>query len=92
MKKFRKFTDYLEKNRWIVGSFLYIALCVYMYFTASLTIEGVALPQHDAGILSLAVWHGMILFAFAMAWLLHKSIDNIVKIRDYFRKIKRNKE
>ena len=77
----RRFTDYLEKNKWIFGSFLYLALCVYMYLTATVEIEGVALPQHDAGILTLAVWHVMILVAFCCAWLLHNVVDLFSRIK-----------
>ena len=75
MTKFRKFTDYLQKNSWIFAAFLYVVVCVWIYFTASLEIEGVAMPQHDAGILSLIVWHGMLLLAFAGAWVLHKIVE-----------------
>ena len=87
--KFLKLTDLHQNNNFICVAFLYVAIFVWMYFTAVVEIEGVALPQHDAGIISLAIWHGMLLLAFACAWLIHKTVDNIQKIRDYIRRIKK---
>lgn len=85
-----KFDKWITENRWVIAPLLYLGICVWMYFTATVEIEGVALPQHDAGILSLAVWHGMLLLAFCCAWLLHKIVENIVKLRELFRKNKKN--
>ena len=89
MTKFRKFTDYLQKNSWIYAAFLYVVLCVWMYFTASLEIEGVPLDQHSAGIFSLIVWHGMLLLAFAGAWLLSRAVDNIAVIIEWIKNRKK---
>ena len=87
-----KLDNWITKNRWVVTPILYAAICIWMYLTASVEIEGVALPQHDAGIISLAVWHIMLLVAYCCAWLLHKTVSNVYRIRDLFRKIKKNKK
>ena len=84
-----KLDNWMFKNKWVITPILYMVICIWMYFTASVEIEGVALPQHDAGMISLAVWHGMFLLAFACAWLLHKIVHNIVYVRDLFRKNKK---
>ena len=77
----KKFTDWLWKNQWVAGAVMYVAICIWIYLTAQVEIEGVRLPQHDAGMLGLAVWHGMLLLAFAGAWLLHKIVEIFTKIR-----------
>jgi len=92
MSRFRKFTDWLWLNQWIAAPIMYVGFCIYMYMTATVTINGVALPQHDVGVIALITWHAILLVAFAGAWLLHKTVDNFVKIRDYFRKIRKNKK
>ena len=81
MTKFRKFTDWLWLHQWIAVPIMYVAMCVWMYMTATVTIEGVALPQHDAGIIALAIWHGILLFAFGAGWGLHKLSNWISNIR-----------
>ena len=85
MTKFRKFTDWVWLHQWVAVPIMYVAMCVWMYMTASVTIEGVALPQHDAGIIALATWHGILITALAGAWLLNKIVE-------LFGRIKKNKK
>ena len=49
--------------------------------TAHVEIEGVALPQHDAGVIALAVMHGIILFAIGAAYLLNTIFNLFGKLR-----------
>ena len=81
MTKFKKLTDYLQKNRWIFATFLYVTLCVWIFFTTKVEVEGYQLDQTSAGFISLAVWHFMLLLAFACAWLLHKAVELISRIK-----------
>ena len=81
MTKFRKFTDWLWINQWIAGAVMYVVICVWTYLTAHVEIEGVALPQHDAGIIALAVMHGIILFAIGAAYLLNTIFNLFGKLR-----------
>ena len=85
MTKFRKLTNYLEKNKWIFAAFLYVVLCVWIFFTADVEIEGIALDQYSAGVISLIAWHTMLLLAFAGAWLLSRAVDNIAVITEWFK-------
>ena len=89
MTKFRKLTDYLQKNKWIFAAFLYVILCVWIYFTAIVEIEGIPLDQHSAGFISLAAWHFMLLLAFAGAWLLSRAVDNIAVIIEWIKNRKK---
>ena len=75
MTKIRKFTDYLEKNKWIFAAFLYVILCVWTFFTAELEIKGVQFDQTSAGTFVLIALHFMLLLAFACAWVLHKIVE-----------------
>lgn len=81
MTKFRKLTDFLEKQRWIFAAFLYVTLCVWIFFTAEVEIEGYPLDQTSAGWIALMAWHIMLLVAFACAWLLHKIVELFSRIK-----------
>lgn len=81
MSKFRKFTDWLWIHQWIAVPIMYVVICVWTYMTAHVEIEGVALPQHDAGIIALAVFHGIMLFAIGAAYLLNFVMNLFGKIR-----------
>jgi len=79
MTKIRKFKKIM--NPLVFTALLYIAMCVWMYMTAVVTVQDVALPQHDAGIIALATWHVILVFAIGMAWLLGKAVDLISRIK-----------
>ena len=81
MSKFRNFTDYLQKNSWIFAAFLYVILCVWIFFTAEVEIEGYPLDQTSAGWIALMSWHIMLLVAFAGAWILHKAVELFSRIK-----------
>lgn len=68
-------------NPLVFTGLMYIAMCIWMYYTAEVTWEGVKLPQHDAGIIALVIWHAILLLAIGGAWLLGKLADWITKIR-----------
>ena len=84
-----KFDRIVIKYRWVFAPIMYVAICVWIFLTAKMTIDGVQLDQVSAGTYALIAWHFMLLLAFACAWLIHKTVDNIMKIRDYFRELKK---
>lgn len=68
-------TKKLNKYKWLVLPILYLAICIWTYFTATLEIEGVALPQHEAGMWGIIILHVMILLAGIGALALHYLIE-----------------
>ena len=79
MSRFRKFTDWLWLNQWVLAPIMYVAFCVWMFFTADVTIKGVRVDQVTAGTWSLIVWHIILLIAIGAGWGLHKLVDWITR-------------
>lgn len=65
----------LYKYRWLVIPVIYLAVCIWTYFTATLEIEGQVLPQHKAGMWALITLHVMALVAAIGAYMLHYLIE-----------------
>lgn len=80
-----KFDKWIFKNRWVLAPLLYVTVCVWTYFGVALEVDGIAVPRQEAGMWGLIGLHAMMLLAIAGAWLLHKTVNIIVKIRDYFK-------
>ena len=55
---------------WGVGVILLIIL-VQTYFTAEVTVEGVPLPRHEAGMWGIIAWFVILALAIAGAFILH---------------------
>ena len=75
-----KISNWLFKNKWVVLPLMYLTLCIWTYFTATLEIQGQALPRHEAGMWSLVVLHVMGLLAVLGAYLLHVLVELISRI------------
>ena len=70
-----KFNRIAMKYRWVFVPVMYVVICVWMFFTAEVTIEGYEVDQVTAGTAALIAWHFMLLLAFAGAWVLHKIVE-----------------
>lgn len=70
----------LYRYRWLVLPILYVVICVWTYFTATLEIDGIALPRSEAGLWGVIALHVMGLLAIIGAYVLHL----IVKVWDKF--------
>ena len=81
-----KFDKYLTKSRWVIIPILYVLVCTWTYFGSSMTIEGVEVPQPEAGIYGVMGLHVMAFIATAGAYLLHLIVELISWI--FNRKIK----
>ena len=65
----------ISKYKWLVIPVMYLVICVWTYFTATLEIDGIALPQHEAGMWALVALHVMVLLAVIGAYTLHYLIE-----------------
>ena len=79
MTKFRKFTDWLWYNQWIFAPILYVAFCIWVFFTTEAEIGGVRVDRVTAGIAGLITTHVVFLLAIGGAWLLGKIIELITR-------------
>jgi len=76
-----KFDGIATKYRWVIVPVMYVAICVWMFFTAEVEIEGIKVDQVTAGTAALIAWHFMLLLAFAGAWVLHKIVELFSRIK-----------
>ena len=76
-----KFDRIMFKYRWVFAPLLYLAICVWMFCTATVTIEGVQVDQVTAGTYALITWHAILLFALGAAWVLNKIVNWISNIK-----------
>lgn len=72
----------IYKHRWLVVPIMYLAICVWTYFTATLEIDGVALPQSEAGMWALIALHIMGLLAVIGAYALHWLVEGLTWVWD----------
>jgi len=75
-----KFDKWLENNKWVLMPFLYVLICVYTYYSTTVTIEGITLPQHESGLYGLVGLHVMGFVAMVFAYLLHWIVELISRI------------
>jgi len=76
-----KFDKIVTKYRWVFVPVMYVAICVWMFLTAEMSIEGIQLDQVTAGTYALIAWHFMLLLAFAGAWILHKIVELFIRFK-----------
>ena len=76
----KKIQDFLIKNRWLIAPILYLVVCVWTFFTATLSIGGNVLPQAEAGMYGLLTLHVMGLIAVVGAYVLHWIVELISKL------------
>jgi len=69
-----------SKYKWLVLPVMYLAVCIWTYFTATLEIDGVALPRHEAGMWGVIALHVMALLAVIGAYTLHYLIEGLTWI------------
>ena len=74
------FDKWLEKSKWVVLPALYVIVCVWTYYGTTVTIEGIELPQHDAGLYGVIGLHVMAFCATVGAYLLHWIVELISKL------------
>ena len=84
LSPFLKFNQMNKENVYrelIAASILFVILLVWTYFTAEVTIEGVPLPRHEAGMWGVIMW--LVIFALAVggAYLLHGIVTLISRIK-----------
>jgi hypothetical protein len=60
---------------------MYLAVCIWTYFTATVEIEGQVLPQHEAGMWALIALHIMALLAVIGAYVLHWLVEGLTWVR-----------
>jgi len=75
-----KIDRFLIKNRWLIAPILYLVVCVWTFFTATLSIGGNVLPQAEAGMYGLLTLHVMGLIAVVGAYVLHWIVELISKL------------
>ena len=75
-----KIDNWLFKNKWVVLPVMYLAVCIWTFFTANVEIEGIALPQHEAGMWALIALHVIGLLSVLGAYLLHWIVELISRI------------
>lgn len=66
--------------KWLVVPLIYLVICIWTYFTASVEIQGVVLPQHEAGMWGLIALHVMGLLAVVGAYALHWLVEGLTWI------------
>jgi len=75
-----KFDKWLASSKWVIFPALYVLVCVWTYFGSSMTIEGVEIPQHQAGLFGVIGLHVMAFIATLGAYLIHLIVELISKI------------
>ncbi len=75
-----RFDRFLTRNKLVMLPALYVILCVATYFGTTVTIEGIELPQHEAGVYGVLGLHVMGFLATLGAYLLHWIVELISKL------------
>ena len=75
-----RFDKWLTNSKWVVIPALYVIICVWTYYGTTVEIQGVALPQHDAGVYGVIGLHVMAFVATLGAYLLHWLVELISKL------------
>jgi len=75
------FDRFITRNKWLLVPVLYVVICVWTYFGTNVTIEGIELPQHEAGVYGVIGLHVMGFVAVVGAYLLHWIVELITKIK-----------
>ena len=75
-----RFDKFLTRNKWVILPAMYVIVCVWTYYGTTVTIEGIELPQHDAGIYGVIGLHVMAFVAGICAYLLHWIVELISKL------------
>lgn len=74
------FDNWLARSKWVILPAMYVILCVWTYFGTTVTIEGITLPQGEAGLYGLVGLHVMGFVAVVFAYLLHWIVEVVSKI------------
>jgi hypothetical protein len=75
-----RFDKWLARSKWVLLPAIYVIVCVWTYFGTTVSIQGVELPQHDAGVYGVIGLHVMAFLATVGAYLLHWIVELISKL------------
>jgi len=75
-----KFDKWLANSKWVILPAMYVILCVWTYFGSTVTIEGVTLPQHEAGVYGVVGLHVMGFIALVGGYALHWITELISRL------------
>lgn len=75
-----RFDRFLARSKWVVFPALYVILCVWTYFGATVSVEGIELSQHEAGVYGVVGLHVMGFLATIGAYVLHWLVELISKL------------
>ena len=75
-----RFDKWLQNSKWVILPTLYVIICVWTYYGTDVEIQGITLPQHEAGVYGVIGLHVMGFLAVLGAYLLHWIVELISKL------------
>lgn len=75
-----KFDKFLTRSKWVILPAIYVIVCVWTYFSTTVTIEDIELPQHESGVYGVIGLHVMGFCAIVGAYVLHWIVELISKL------------
>ena len=75
-----KLDRFLERSKWVLLPALYVIICVWTYFGTTVEIEGITLPQNEAGVYGVIGLHVIGFLAVIGAYTLHWIVELISKL------------